>query len=82
METAMNAIRIDEGLWASSMAPQGLLDRWFADHGDRIEAGQRLAEVTIESARHEIVAPAAGFLVRSCMAGDLVSPGDVIGRVR
>ena len=74
-------VRVDENLWASAVAPEGVLERWFAPNGAQVAAGQRLAEVQIEGARHEVVAPAAGELRMLAFAGSVLDPGSVIGRV-
>ncbi len=74
-------IRIDEGLWASTMAPEGILDHWCVADGEPIETGQKVAEVVIEGARHEILAPVSGVLVHARIVCGLVEPGDVIGRI-
>jgi pyruvate/2-oxoglutarate dehydrogenase complex dihydrolipoamide acyltransferase (E2) component len=78
----MNTIRVDEALWASSIDPEGILERWFVRDGDHAAAGQKVAEVLIEGARHEIFAPTAGILVCRSDAGALVEPGDLIGELR
>jgi pyruvate/2-oxoglutarate dehydrogenase complex dihydrolipoamide acyltransferase (E2) component len=52
----MQYIKVDEALWASSMLPEGILERWFVASGDTIKAGERIAEVRVEDALHEIVA--------------------------
>jgi pyruvate/2-oxoglutarate dehydrogenase complex dihydrolipoamide acyltransferase (E2) component len=63
------------------MAPEGLLEAWRAADGAEVNKGQAVAEVRIEDAVHEILAPARGLLARSARAGDLVQPGDRIGWV-
>ncbi len=78
----MKEIRIDEGLWRASMSPEGVLEQWYVNTGDWAQMGEKLAEVSVEGARHEIMAPAAGVVVRSLEAGEVVEPGDVIGQVR
>ena len=74
-------IRIDESLWASAMCPEGTLEWWFREDGTQVQSGDKLAEVRIEGARHELVAPASGKLQITAMAGALVDPGAVIGQV-
>ena len=74
-------IRIDEQLWATSMAPEGVLERWRAEDGGQVRSQQALAEVRIEDCLHEIVAPGAGRLERLAKAGDVIEPGSLIGRV-
>ena len=74
-------VRIDENLWASAVAPEGVLEWWFVHDGAQVVAGQRLAEVQIEGARHDIVAPAQGILRVMAFAGSVVDPGSQIGKV-
>lgn len=74
-------VRVDESLWASAVAPEGVLEWWFAPDGAKVAAGQRLAEVQIEGARHEVVAPATGELRALAFAGSVLDPGSVIGQV-
>jgi hypothetical protein len=74
-------VRVDENLWASAVAPEGVLEWWFTSDGAKVVAGQRLAEVQIEGACHEVVAPAAGELRVMAFAGSILDPGSVIGRV-
>jgi pyruvate/2-oxoglutarate dehydrogenase complex dihydrolipoamide acyltransferase (E2) component len=78
----MIAIHVDDALWASATDPEGILLRWLVQEGERSEAGQALAEVLIEGARHEIVSPAAGLLVWAMTAGELIEPGVVIGELQ
>jgi pyruvate/2-oxoglutarate dehydrogenase complex dihydrolipoamide acyltransferase (E2) component len=81
METVMLVVKVDEELWASNILPEGLLERWRAHDGQKVEAGEPLAEVRIEDAVHEIVAPGAGVLVHTAGVGDVVQPGDRLGWV-
>jgi pyruvate/2-oxoglutarate dehydrogenase complex dihydrolipoamide acyltransferase (E2) component len=80
-EKTMLAVTVNEGLWAASMAPEGVLERWRARDSETITAGQALAEVRIEGALHEILAPGPGKLIQSLRAGELVQPGDRLGWV-
>jgi pyruvate/2-oxoglutarate dehydrogenase complex dihydrolipoamide acyltransferase (E2) component len=75
----MLALRASEQFWASSMAPEGLLEAWRALDGAAVKPGQAVAEVRIEDALHEILAPAGGILVWSAKVGDVVQPGDRLG---
>ena len=77
----MLPVTVNEGLWASSMAPEGVLERWRAHDGQAVLVGQAIAEVRVEGALHEILSPGAGLLVCSVQAGDLIQPGDRLGWV-
>jgi hypothetical protein len=74
-------IRIDEQLWATSIAPEGVLERWRAVNGGEIACGQAIAEVRIEDCLHDIVAPGPGRLVQLVSDGALIEPGTLIARV-
>ena len=74
-------VRVHESLWASSVAPEGVLEWWFAHDGAQVVAGQRLAEVQIEGARHEVITPIDGVLRVMAFAGSVLDPGSVIGKV-
>ena len=58
----MQDIRVDEALWASSMLPEGIVERWFITDGATVAVGDLMAEIRIEDALHEITAPASGRL--------------------
>ena len=77
----MTDIRVDEGLWAGAMAPEGILMAWAAPRLTRPPWGARLADVMIEGAQHEILAPASGRLSHAVEALFVLEPGDVIGRI-
>ena len=77
----MAEVRVSEELWATSMAPEGVVERWFAADGAQVSAGDPLVEVQIEDACHEILAPAAGRL--SILSGKncLIEPGTLLGLI-
>lgn len=77
----MADIRVDEGLWASSLMPEGLVERWFVADGVVVATGERIAEVRIEDALHDIVAPAEGRLSIVAAAHAVVEPGSLLARV-
>ena len=56
----MQDIQVDEALWASSMLPEGIVERWFIADGATVAKGDLMAEIRIEDALHEITAPASG----------------------
>lgn len=74
-------IHVPDDLWASSMLPEGMVKRWLVVDGSHVKAGSPLAEIRIEDAVHEIIAPAAGRLTISSFCGDIVEPGSLIGRI-
>ncbi|TPI49297.1 biotin attachment protein [Mesorhizobium sp. B2-4-7] len=60
------------------MLPEGILEHWFIASGDPIRAGERIAEVRVESALHEIVAPAAGRATIVASANTVIKPGSIL----
>jgi pyruvate/2-oxoglutarate dehydrogenase complex dihydrolipoamide acyltransferase (E2) component len=60
---------------------EGVLATWFVRDGDQVASGQLLAEVMVEKASGEVLAPAAG-LVRLLVGEDQTArQGEVIARV-
>ena len=74
-------IKVSEALWASSIIPLGVLNRWLADDGALVQGGERIAEIRIEGALHEITAPIKGHLARSARTNEIVQPGSVLGQL-
>lgn len=77
----MQDIKVDAALWASSMLPEGIVERWFIASGAVIRVGERIAEVRIEDALHEIVAPASGRATIVADANAVIEPGSVLATV-
>jgi pyruvate/2-oxoglutarate dehydrogenase complex dihydrolipoamide acyltransferase (E2) component len=74
-------IRIAPALWASSLFPEGILEKWLRPDGAEVKAGDALATIRIEDARHELLAPASGRLRTDLREGSLVDPGMPVGRI-
>lgn len=74
----MQYIKVDEALWASSMLPEGVVERWFITSGDMVRAGERIAEVRVEDALHEIVTPADGRATIVAAANAVIEPGSIL----
>jgi pyruvate/2-oxoglutarate dehydrogenase complex dihydrolipoamide acyltransferase (E2) component len=77
----MKDIKVDETLWASSIMPEGTVERWFIADGAAVAAGDRIAEVRIEDALHDITAPAGGRLTIVSGANTVVEPGSLLARL-
>lgn len=77
----MSEIRVPETLWAGSMAPEGVLERWRRPAGACVEIGDVVAEVRVEDACHELPSPGSGRLAAFARPGDVVEPGTIIGNV-
>ncbi len=78
----MRDVRVDSGLWRSSILPEGIVERWFVADGARVTAGAPVAAVRIEDALHEITAPADGVLTIRAKANAVVDPGSVLAEIR
>ncbi len=77
----MQDIRIDEAFWASSMLPEGIVERWFVADGAEVEHGEPIAEIRIEDALHEIAAPARGRLTIVAAVNAVIEPGALLARL-
>jgi pyruvate/2-oxoglutarate dehydrogenase complex dihydrolipoamide acyltransferase (E2) component len=77
----MTDINVDAALWATAMLPEGILERWFVTDGELVVAGQRIAELRIEDALHDIMAPASGRLSIVAARNAVVEPGSVVATV-
>ena len=55
---------------------------WHVRVGDRVTAGDRVAEVLIPGAVFDVPAPVSGTLAeRAAQPGDALAPGQVIGGI-
>lgn len=77
----MPEIRAAEALWASSMLPEGILERWLVADGARVAAGDPVAEIRIEDALHEIVTLNSGHLVVLAATDSVIEPGTLLATV-
>ena len=75
----MAEVIVPRDLWEEDM--QGVLLTWLFDEGDRVDAGDMLAEVMVDKAQFEIPAPCGGTLRIVKAVDDPVDKGDVIGEV-
>jgi len=77
----MTPIRIATELWASSLMPEGMIEKWLVPDGCFVEVGDPLATLRIEDALHELLAPAEGWLTIDRKTNAVVEPGAVIGHI-
>ncbi len=77
----MTDISISSDFWAGTMLPEGILERWRVADGSQVSEGDVVAEVRIEDALHELIAPARGKLTKLARLNDVIEPGSVIGRI-
>lgn len=74
-------IKVPPEFWASSIMPEGVLEKWFQPNGSRIEAGEVIAAVRVEGMLHKLLAPCTGTLQATCKPNSVIDPGFVIGRI-
>jgi pyruvate/2-oxoglutarate dehydrogenase complex dihydrolipoamide acyltransferase (E2) component len=77
----MTPIRVETELWATSLLPEGMIEKWLVPDGAFVETGDPLAALRIEGALHELIAPAEGWLTIDRKANDVVEPGAVVGHI-
>jgi len=77
----MTPIRIETELWATSLLPEGMIEKWLKPDGAFVERGDPLAMLRVEGALHELLAPAEGWLTIDKKTNDVVEPGAVIGHI-
>jgi biotin carboxyl carrier protein len=79
-EIAMKCIKIKSGpdLWRSFMLPEGILEKWLVPDGSQAKAGDCLAEIRIEGALHNIVAPESGRVKIEVPVNNVIEPGSLL----
>ena len=60
---------------------EGVLATWFVSDGDQVASGQLLAEVMVEKASGDVLAPAAGRVHLLVAEDQTARQGEVIARV-
>ena len=60
---------------------QAVVTNWFASDGATVAQGALLAEIMVAKIQHEVRAPADGVLTIVRKVDDIVSKGDVVGRI-
>ena len=71
-------VNADESLWQNTMLPEGVVERWLIADGDIAFAGHGVAEVRIEGALHEIIAPVTGRLTIESKLRSIIEPGSLL----
>lgn len=77
----MSRLQAPDDIWANSMLPEGILERWCVADGAVVAAGQAVAAVRVEDMLHDLLAPCAGRLRQTTAAGSVIDPGMQIGDV-
>lgn len=60
---------------------EGVVGTWFVNHGEKVAAGQVIAEVQVEKVSQDVVSSVAGTLYQLVAEGVSVSQGDPIARI-
>ena len=71
-------IKVDEVLWSNSMLPEGAVAKWLVADGGPAREGHGLAEVRIEGALHDVIAPRDGRLKIEVAVNDVIEPGSLL----
>jgi len=79
--TMVTAIHVAPELWACSILPEGILERWLCPDGTDVEAGDPIAAVRVEGSLHRLAAPSRGRLRAELRTDSVVEPGMVIGSI-
>lgn len=62
------------------MVPEASPERWTIASGALVRLGQTLAQIRIEDALHNVIAPVAGWLTRS-LVNHILEPAALLGHV-
>ena len=74
-------LKVPDDLWATSIMPEGVLERWLVSDGAAVRAGDPIATLRIEEALHEVTAPAGGRLQLTAAENAIVEPGTLLARL-
>jgi pyruvate/2-oxoglutarate dehydrogenase complex dihydrolipoamide acyltransferase (E2) component len=77
----MKDIKVDETLWAASVMQEGIVERWLVADGAGVAAGDRIAEIRIEDALHDIIAPEDGRLTIISVENAVIEPGSLLAQL-
>ena len=75
----MTDICIPDDLWEDE--GEAVLATWFFTEGERVSAGDIVAEVMVDKASFEITTPASGTITPLVAVDDPVQRGDCIARI-
>jgi len=79
----MGNVVLDPELWETVEAGDtAVLERWLVSEGDRVDAGETIAQARAARELVDITAPHAGVLEQILIAeGERITPGHVLARV-
>jgi pyruvate/2-oxoglutarate dehydrogenase complex dihydrolipoamide acyltransferase (E2) component len=76
----MTALVIPQDLWENGDLT-GSISVWLYEHGARVQAGDILAEVMVEKATYELVAPLSVTLRIEVAPEVVITKGSVVGSI-
>lgn len=74
-------LKVPDNLWASTILPEGVLERWLVSDGAAVRKGDPIATIRIEQALHEVTAPAQGRLSITIGENNVIEPGTLLARL-
>jgi pyruvate/2-oxoglutarate dehydrogenase complex dihydrolipoamide acyltransferase (E2) component len=75
----MTDVVVPADLWDTE--DEGVLFLWVYPDGSRVEKGKLIAEITVEKAQLELVAPDSGRLTILVQPETIIRKGQVLGRI-
>jgi pyruvate/2-oxoglutarate dehydrogenase complex dihydrolipoamide acyltransferase (E2) component len=75
----MTDVVVPADLWDTE--DEGVLFLWVYPDGSRVEKGRLIAEITVEKAQLELVAPVSGRLTILVQPETIIRKGQVLGRI-
>jgi pyruvate/2-oxoglutarate dehydrogenase complex dihydrolipoamide acyltransferase (E2) component len=75
----MTDVVVPPDLWDTE--DEGVLFLWVYPDGSKVEKGKLIAEITVEKAQLELVAPASGRLTILVQPETIIRKGQVLGRI-
>ncbi len=72
-------ISVPQDMWGDST--EGVVVTWIYQNGATVSQGQPIAEIMVEKAQLEIVAPASGRLTILAVPETVIGRDQVIGRI-
>ena len=72
-------IIVPQDMWGDSL--EGVVVTWIYQNGATVTEGQPIAEIMVEKAQLEIVAPASGKLTILAVPETVIGRDQVVGRI-
>lgn len=60
---------------------EGVVGIWFVNHGERVAAGQVIAEVQVDKVSRDVEAPVAGIMYQYVAEGVPILQGAALARI-